>query len=215
MAFSLQGPRHLPCPVERRLQELTVDPGHQVEVLRALAPRHMIECRTAERRQPALLGNRQVGLVGLDHRFAPLPGSRRSPCSKKSRSTVSSPYFVNCPLNTTDRHRTPSASSRACDLKGEDNTFSNKPRNETIAPRLPELAVHYSVDRVFGSDRRRRWCLTLTIGSAPCSRARARPSTCRAGGRVLAEDQKTAFSPLRHPLYRHYRNHHVSNVERA
>ena len=30
-------------------------------------------------------------MIGLDHRFALLPASRRSPCSKKSRSTVRSP----------------------------------------------------------------------------------------------------------------------------
>jgi hypothetical protein len=48
--------------------------------------------------------------------------------------------------------KTISASSRACNLKGEANACSNKPRNEAILPRLSDLPAHYRVDRVFGSD---------------------------------------------------------------
>jgi hypothetical protein len=33
------------------------------------------------------------------------------------------------------------------------HTCSNKPKNETIPPRIPDLPVHYRVDRVFSSDK--------------------------------------------------------------
>ena len=83
-----------PFFIKRRLQKLTVDHRHQSEVLRTLALWHMIEGRTADRRQPTLPDDRQGGMVGPDHRLALLSGSRRSPCSKKSRSTVSSPILA-------------------------------------------------------------------------------------------------------------------------
>src|SRR3546814_5736374 len=89
-----QVPGHLPGTVERRLQELAVDQRHQGEVLGALAPSLMVIARSADRDEPALTGNRQAGVVGPDHRLALLPGSRRSPCSKKSRSTVNSPILA-------------------------------------------------------------------------------------------------------------------------
>ena len=43
---------------------MTVDHAHQGEVPRALALWHVVERRTADRRQPALPDNRQGGMVG-------------------------------------------------------------------------------------------------------------------------------------------------------
>ena len=62
------------------------------------------------------------------------------------------------------RRKTISASSRARDLNGEARTCRNKPKNETIPPRLPDLPVHYRVDRVFGRDT----SLAASITCIPC-----------------------------------------------
>jgi hypothetical protein len=63
--------------------KIIVDLAHQPEVLRALAPGHMVEARAPDRRQPALPDDRQPGMVGPYHRFALRPGSRHNPFSGK------------------------------------------------------------------------------------------------------------------------------------
>ena len=89
-----QVPRHLTDTIERRLQELLIDQTHQRQIERRFALGFVVERRARDRQQTALLGNRQAGMIHLNHGLPHLPVQGLSFRSKKSLATASSPILA-------------------------------------------------------------------------------------------------------------------------
>ncbi|SDG41249.1 hypothetical protein SAMN05660686_04327 [Thalassobaculum litoreum DSM 18839] len=89
-----QVPGHLLEAVERRLEELFVDPPHQRQVQRRLTARHAVEGRTRDRQQVALIGHAQLGMSSVNHPTPHFPVQGLSFRDKKSLATAHSPIFA-------------------------------------------------------------------------------------------------------------------------
>lgn len=94
VVFVAQVPSHLAGTEERRLHELLVDPPHQAEVLFGLVLGRLVERRARDRQQLALLADRQVRVVRLDHAAFDFPPQRFSFRSKTGLATASSPTLA-------------------------------------------------------------------------------------------------------------------------
>ena len=89
-----QLPHHLAGAVKRIFEEQLVDASHQRQVFSALPLCCVIERRSADRQNLALMAQTQVGVIACDHHLAFPPAHRLSPLAKKSRSTVNWPILA-------------------------------------------------------------------------------------------------------------------------
>lgn len=88
MAIVAQMPGHLPDTEEGRFQELFVDQPHEGKVLRGLPLQGVIEGRARDRQQLALLSDRQLRMIRLNHAAPHFPPQGFSFLSKKELSTA-------------------------------------------------------------------------------------------------------------------------------
>ena len=68
LALAAEPACHLARSVERRLEELLVDPPHQAQIQRAFAPARVVERRPRDRHQPALPRDAEPRVLWVDHR---------------------------------------------------------------------------------------------------------------------------------------------------
>ena len=81
-------PGHLPDTEERGLRERLLDPPHQAEVLLSLVLGRVVERRTRDRQQLALLADRQIRVVRRDHAAPHCPPQGFSFRSQKELATA-------------------------------------------------------------------------------------------------------------------------------
>src|ERR1700760_1131898 len=94
IAFAPQMPGHLGGAIPRRLQKLTVNQPHQLQVQRGLSGWLVIEPRPAGRNQLTLSHDRQLGVLRVNHLSPPLDAHRPEAFAKKSCSTTNWPIFA-------------------------------------------------------------------------------------------------------------------------
>ena len=94
MALPAKPAGHLPRAVPRRLEELSVDQLHQLQVQLALALAVVVERRPRDSDQLALASDAESALVLADHRRPSVATHRPKALDKKSFSTVSFPILA-------------------------------------------------------------------------------------------------------------------------
>lgn len=87
--LSLYVTGHLPRAIPRRLEELTVDDGHERQDLGAFAAWLVIKAGARQRQQAALPPDAEIGMILLHRLLPPVPKMRREAADTRSRSTTS------------------------------------------------------------------------------------------------------------------------------
>jgi hypothetical protein len=73
--------------------------------------------------------------------FMIMPYGKKTTQAEAGHGVVTVDFNAAGAAASSARRKTISASSRACDLKGEARTWNNKPRSEAIPVRLPHLTA--------------------------------------------------------------------------